>query len=221
MFGHEDSLPRLQDEKKDSDVEMKGADNSTSRHGDVSPISLAEGPPKSRKSEPASERLSNFARVTPAQIAYISFSQDNRYQPVRVVSTRPPPSKTPKNPASVATMTERYAGGGGILIMADTRPEEEAEYIEFETQPVAQPAPGGGAPQNPPPTTPGRHIALDESAAEADPGRTMQFACWTTSRESPIRSNSGSPDDCAACSASRRAIHSASLLVPQPRSSKK
>ena len=153
---------------------MKSADVSTSRHGDVSPISLAEGSPKPRKSEQATEQLSNFSRVTPAQLAYITFSPDGRYQPVRVVSTRPPPSKASKTPASVALANERYAGGGGILIMADTRPSEEGEYIEFETQPVAQPAPGGTAPQNPPPPTPGRHIALDENAPEADPPEAFE-----------------------------------------------
>ena len=159
---------------------MKGVDASTSRHGDVSPISLAEGTPRPRKSEPASEKLSNFSRVTPAQLAYVSFSSESRYQPVRVVSTRPSPSaKALKTPASVALATERYAGGGGILIMADTRPDEEGEYIEFETQPVAQPAPGGAVPQNPPPTTPGRHIALDENAPEADPPESFEVCNLT------------------------------------------
>ncbi|KAH9944140.1 D-isomer specific 2-hydroxyacid dehydrogenase [Epithele typhae] len=155
------------DDKKDGDVEMKGAESSTSRHGDVSPISLAEGTPKSRKSEVPSEKLSNFSRVTPAQLAYITFASGSRYQPVRVVSTRPPPStKTPKTASSLALAVERYAGGGGILIMADTRPEEDAEYIEFETQPVPQAAPGVAA-HSTPPMTPGRHIALDENAPEA------------------------------------------------------
>ena len=59
------------------------------------------------------------------------------------------------------------------MIMADTRPDEEAEYIEFETQPVAPPA-AAAAVQNPPPTTPGRHIALDENAPEADPPESFQ-----------------------------------------------
>ena len=165
----------IKDDKKDGDVEMKGADASTSQHGDVSPISLAEGSPKPRKSEPTSEKLSNFSRVTPAQLAYISFSPENRFQPVRVVSTRPPPSsKAPKTPASVALATERYAGGGGILIMSDTRADEECEYIEFETQPVAQPAPGVVPQGNPPAPTPGRHIALDENAPEADPPESFE-----------------------------------------------
>ncbi len=169
----------VQDEKKDGDVEMKGAEVTSSRHGDVSPITgslsnLAQGAPKGRKPEPSSEKLSNFSRVTPAQLAYISFSSEGRYQPVRVVSTRPPP-KTSKPPASVALVVERVAGGGGILIMSDTRPEQETEYIEFETQPVAPPAAAPAA-QTPPAATSGRHIALDENTPEADPPESFEVS---------------------------------------------
>ena len=152
---------------------MKGAEPSTSRHGDVSPISLAEGSPKGRKGEPSLEKLSNLSRVVPAQLAYITFPSESRYQPVRVVSTRPPASaKTAKTASSVAVAAERYAGGGGILILADTRPDEEPNYVEFETAPIAAAAPA--AAQNPAPTTAGRHIALDESAPEADPPESFE-----------------------------------------------
>ncbi|KAL1951548.1 hypothetical protein VTO73DRAFT_697 [Trametes versicolor] len=170
------------DDKKDGDVEMK-AETSTTRNEDVSPISgslsnLAEGTstPKSRK-EPSFEKLNNFARVTPVQLAYISFPSESRYQPVRVVSTRPPPSaaKPARSPSAAALAAERYAGGGGILIMADTRPGEDAEYIEFETQAVAPAAAAVPAAQSPPPTAAGRHIALDESAPEADPPESFEY----------------------------------------------
>ncbi|KAI0361309.1 26S proteasome regulatory complex non-ATPase subcomplex Rpn2/Psmd1 subunit [Trametes cingulata] len=167
------------DEKKDGDVEMKSGEPSTTRNEDVSPISLAEGTstPKSRKSEPSFEKLSNFSRVTPAQLAYITFPPENRYQPVRVVSTRPPPgpSKNPKSASAAALAAERYAGGGGILIMADTRPGEKTEYIEFETQPAAPAAGAPPAAQNPPATAAGRHIALDENAPEADPPESFEY----------------------------------------------
>ncbi len=154
---------------------MKGAEPSTSRHGDVSPISLAEGSPKGRKGEPSSEKLSNLSRVVPAQFAYITFPSESRYQPVRVVSTRPPPSaKIVKTASSVALAVERYAGGGGILILADTRPDEEPDYVEFETAPVAPAAAAPAAAQNSAPTTAGRHIALDESAPEADPPESFE-----------------------------------------------
>lgn len=160
------------------------AETSTTRNEDVSPISgslsnLAEGTstPKSRK-EPSFEKLNNFARVTPVQLAYISFPSESRYQPVRVVSTRPPPSaaKPARSPSAAALAAERYAGGGGILIMADTRPGEDAEYIEFETQAVAPAAAAVPAAQNPPPTAAGRHIALDESAPEADPPESFEVS---------------------------------------------
>ena len=153
---------------------MKNADASTSGHGDVSPISLAEGDSSTlkRKSEPSSEKLTNFARVTPAQLGYISFPSEGRYQPVRVLSARPPSTKITKSPTSIALAAERSAGGGGILIMADTRPDEEAEYVEFETQ--AAPLPAAAAPAlNLPAMTPGRHIALDEGA-EADPPESFE-----------------------------------------------
>ncbi|KAI0639693.1 26S proteasome regulatory complex non-ATPase subcomplex Rpn2/Psmd1 subunit [Trametes polyzona] len=170
----------IADEKKDGDVEMKG--ESSTRNEDVSPISgslsnLAEGTssPKPRKSEPSFEKLSNFARVTPAQLAYITFPSESRYQPVRVVSTRPPPSasKPARSPSAAALAAERYAGGGGILIMADTRPGEEVEYIEFETQAVPAAAPAAPAAQNQPQV--GRHIALDENAPEADPPESFEY----------------------------------------------
>ncbi|KAI0673424.1 26S proteasome regulatory complex non-ATPase subcomplex Rpn2/Psmd1 subunit [Trametes maxima] len=167
------------EDKKDGDVEMKAGEASSTRNEDVSPISLAEGTstPKSRKSEPSSEKLSNFSRVTPAQLAYITFHTEARYQPVRVVSTRPPPTttKTPKTPSAAALTAERYAGGGGILILTDTRPGEEAEYIEFETQAVPPATGAAPAAQNPPASAPGRHIALDENAPEADPPESFEY----------------------------------------------
>ena len=153
---------------------MKTAEASTSRHGDVSPISLAEGTPKGRKGEPSSEKLSNFSRVVPAQLAYITFPPDSRYKPVRVISTRPPPGpKAPKTASAVALAAERYAGGGGILILADSRPDEEADYVEFETAPAA-PAAAAAPAQSAGSTTAGRHIALDESAPEADPPESFE-----------------------------------------------
>lgn len=76
-----------------------------------------------RKDEPAFEKLSNFSRVTPQQLSYISFPDDGRYQPVRPVSNRTAPIRSGKGKSSsgkqsqasgagfVAT-AERYGGGG-------------------------------------------------------------------------------------------------------------
>lgn len=109
----------------------------TTKHGDISPISgsisnLAEQGKAStsksgRKTEPSFERLQNYSRVTPAQLAYVTFPPESRYQPVRPVSTKP---STRTKGAKSSVITEGFAGVGGILIMIDQRPDEEAEFIE-------------------------------------------------------------------------------------------
>jgi len=67
--------------------------------------------------------LENMSRVLPAQIKYISFAQDGRYQPV-------------KKPT------------GGVILLTDTRPHEEKTLIELKAKKKtasAGPAPGAGA----------------------------------------------------------------------------
>lgn len=164
---------------------------SPAKHGDISPIigsisnlvddGKTSKPP--RKTEPSFERLPNLSRVTPAQLAHITFPPEGRYQPVRAVSTKAVPSLRNGKPsvapagakspiAALGLASEKYAGGGGILILADLHPEDEAEFIEFDT-PAAAPAPAepvnapnghaiGAVPSGP-------HIALDEHSPEADP----------------------------------------------------
>lgn len=140
--------------KPDADVEMK--DES----------STDEAKPAKKKAEPTSETLPNFSRVTPAQLPYVSFPSDNRYQPVRAVFSKGPASK---GKASAAIASTRYAGGSGIIIFRDLRPEEESEYLDLE--PVPEPEPmqteAAAEPQGAFPT--GRNIALDENAPEASP----------------------------------------------------
>ncbi|KAF5385252.1 hypothetical protein D9615_001452 [Tricholomella constricta] len=177
---------RSQDEKLESkvegegDVEMK-EEPSSPKDGDGSPITrsmsnLAEASSSksTKKSEPMFELRPNFSRVTPAQVAHISFPSESRYQPVRPVSAYVSAGEgKASNPSasSVGIASEKYAGGGGILILADLRPEEDGEFIEFEQ--VAAPAealaasgvPNGQAVRASPS---GPHIALDESAPEAD-----------------------------------------------------
>jgi 26S proteasome regulatory subunit N2 len=185
---------------------MKSDDpSSPTKYGDISPIngsisSLADdskpspAPPKPpRKTEPSFERLPNFSRVTPAQLAHITFPSDGRYQPVRTVSSKPTPSPrsgkaavTPPG-AGIATTalglaSEKYAGGGGILILVDQHPEEEAEFIEFQTA-VVMPTPeqghdgiANGHALAGPPAASGPHIALDENAPEADPPESFEVS---------------------------------------------
>lgn len=105
--------------------------------------------------------------MTPAQLAYISFPSEGKYQPVRAVTAKPVSTRAGK---TVRQIEEKVAGGGGILILVDRRPDEEAEFIEFET--VIQPPPAevdptanGDAPHS---VESGSHIALDEDAPEAD-----------------------------------------------------
>jgi 26S proteasome regulatory subunit N2 len=151
----------IQDDKEKKDVDMKPESPTTEKHGDVSPITgsisnLADTPPAP---EPTSEKLTNFSRVTPAQMVHITFPSDCRYQPVRLVSSQPAPSR---RAFKALISTEKYAGGGGILLLVDQRPGEEPSYIEF-TEPAVAPQAEERTP------TPVRHISLDANAPEAAP----------------------------------------------------
>lgn len=168
--------------KKDGDVEMKDDASPTPKHGDISPINgslshlaAEDDKPSSskpaRKAEPTSEALPNFSRVTPAQLTYVAFPPDGRYQPVRPVAAKVMPPRPGKATNSFANAgwespSERYSGGGGILILEDLRPEEEAEFIELRPPPPPAAVPNGHAIAGPPVSGP--HIALDESESEAD-----------------------------------------------------
>ncbi|KAL0951329.1 hypothetical protein HGRIS_008034 [Hohenbuehelia grisea] len=172
--------------KTDVDVEMRDENS----HRDVSPIadSISNLPddgkttsPSKRKSEPSSEIRPNFSRVTPAQVVYISFPSESRYQPVRPVSTKSSPTSAKASQKSQPSMlglnSEKYAGGGGIIILKDLRPDEEAEFIEFEPpapppEAAAAAVPNGNAPGS---QSSAPHIALDESAPEADPPEAFEY----------------------------------------------
>jgi 26S proteasome regulatory subunit N2 len=190
--------------KKDIDVEMKSDESpSITKHGDISPIngsvfnlpddgkSSTSAPKPMRKTEPSFEKLPNFSRVTPAQLSHISFPTEGRYQPVRTISMKPtlsvrngkaavlPTGSTSISPALGLT-TERYAGGGGILILADQRPDEEAEFIEFEPPALVTPAQTEGITPNGDAISgrPTLHIALDEDAPEADPPESFEVCLF-------------------------------------------
>jgi hypothetical protein len=89
------------------------------------------------------EKLPNFPHVTPAQLVHITFLTEGRYQPVCAVSAKAPPSvknnKVTVAPAGSKSATaalglasEKYTGGGGILILVDEFPNEEVEFVKFE-----------------------------------------------------------------------------------------
>ncbi|TFY80665.1 hypothetical protein EWM64_g3340 [Hericium alpestre] len=170
--------------KKDGDVEMKSEEPSSStQHGDVSPIELPQGQTSESKSllskrkEPTSETLSNFSRVTPAQMMHIVIPSSSRYQPVRPVSTKPPRAAKTGKASTSSLLLEKYAGGGGILMLIDKRPDEPAEFIEF-AQDVAPPAAplaavgNGGAPI--PDDRENLHVSLDEGP-ETEPPRPFEY----------------------------------------------
>lgn len=72
--------------------------------------------PKRKEKEPSSETLQNLSRVTPAQLAHISFPPEGRFQPVRPI--RSGSGKT-------------RAGGGGILMLIDRTPGEPIKYVDL------------------------------------------------------------------------------------------
>ncbi|KAK0478260.1 hypothetical protein IW261DRAFT_1482577 [Armillaria novae-zelandiae] len=164
----------------DGDVEMK-AEESPAKGGDISPINgsmsnLADDSKAPTQPTPSSEMLPNFSRVTPAQLSYITFPSDGRYQPVRAVSSKT--IKAGKGSKVSSSGVNSYSGGGGILLLTDLRPDEEGEFIDLEP-PVeappaeAAPAVGNGDAVGAVPT--GLHIALDESAPEADPPESFEY----------------------------------------------
>jgi 26S proteasome regulatory subunit N2 len=187
------TLP-IQDDKLDVkpdgdvDVEMKN-DETSPKDGDVSPITQsvvnlgdetkASSSRIGKKTEPAFEVRPNFSRVTPTQLAYISFPANGRYQPVRAVSAKTSPTKAGKAaaasgrhipPSTLALGSEKYAGGGGILIMSDLRPNEEAEFIEIETASTLAAPQVVVAPMDAMEDQPTRslNISLDDAAPESD-----------------------------------------------------
>lgn len=179
----------MQDNKKEGDIEMKSEEVPV-RPGDISPINesmsnLPEGPssesktPNKRK-EPSFESLPNFSRVTPAQFQHVVFSPNSRYQPVRPVSTRETVIKAGKGVAGAqkASQPEKYAGGGGILLLVDERPGEPEEFIELSTvtPPEPQVAPGNNAGATAAVAQSEPHIALDPNGGEAEVPGTFEVS---------------------------------------------
>lgn len=170
----------MQDIKKEGDIEMKSEELPSVRQGDISPIneSISNLPESqsseirtNKRKEPNFESLPNFSRVTPAQFQHVVFPPSSRYQPVRPVSAREPAIKAGKGAAGAqkTSQPEKYAGGGGILLLVDERLGEPQEFIELST--VAPPTPQVAA-SNAGTTSTGarseRNIALDPNGREAE-----------------------------------------------------
>ncbi|GAA5990775.1 hypothetical protein JCM11641_002034 [Rhodosporidiobolus odoratus] len=86
---------------------------------------------KPRTREPSTTTLSNLSRVTPPQLAYISFPSSSRFVPIRPVnSTNGAPVGS--GPASSKSLGG-VGAGGGILLVRDTKTGEgEVEFMEME-----------------------------------------------------------------------------------------
>ncbi|KAF8140347.1 26S proteasome regulatory complex non-ATPase subcomplex Rpn2 Psmd1 subunit [Boletus edulis] len=159
------------DSKKDGDVEMKMEDVGSEESKAIS---------TKRKAEPSFEKVANFSRVTPAQLSYISFPSDGRYQPVRPVSLHAQAAKGGRalstgvgKKGSSGLLSERYAGGGGILILVDERPGDEVELIDLSPPEVT--ANGSAVPNGHASSERNLHIALDESTGDAEPPAPFEY----------------------------------------------
>ena len=151
------------------------------------------------KKELSQETKSNFSRVTPAQLPHIEFSVTGKYQPVRAVSSANAPSSRVGRPSKTLSAAEKYAGGGGIIILRDIAPDQEVEYIELNPPPPAPApvqAPAATATAAAPTTSrpSGPHIALDDDAPEASPpgsfdvsNMTFFLHPWTNQSQSLVR----------------------------------
>ena len=130
--------------KKEADDAMKvdgqpstAPAGESSKTGETSADGDAAAPPAKpkRTPEPSSERLSNFSRVTPAQLSYISFPADCKYQPVRAISSGPVQRAGKRTGKAALSAAKSGGGGGGIVLLLDKKPEEAAEYITFDEPP--------------------------------------------------------------------------------------
>jgi 26S proteasome regulatory subunit N2 len=99
------------------------------KKSDETTAEKSASPVEKKRKEPTSEILENFSRVTPAQLAHISFPPDARFQPVRSF-TPPIPSTKARRKGAVKATTERYAGGG-IIMLVDRRPGEETKFVDL------------------------------------------------------------------------------------------
>lgn len=97
--------------------------------------------------EKAGYELENMSRVLPAQVRWISFPSEGRYQPVKKVSIShqhsfPPPMNPPLTPSQPT---------GGVVLVEDTQPTEPKSLLELKARKkttASAPTPGqqlGGA----------------------------------------------------------------------------
>ncbi|KAJ9113747.1 hypothetical protein QFC20_001772 [Naganishia adeliensis] len=133
-----------------------------------------------KKNEPSFETLSNLIRVTPAQLRHIEFPASGRYQPVRQVGSKSS-SAIEASRAARSSATQQHVQGGGIIMMRDTKPSEEAEYIELtskldRTPPAAVVTEAAAAaPEQPSAGTEGMDVDANEEEAPVPPAFEYPF----------------------------------------------
>lgn len=121
---------------KPADENEASTANASEAADDATVATTASATPKltRKQSEPPSEVLHNFARVTPKQLAHIVFPSENRFQPVRAVAQRQnysQPSSSSTSTISGKRTAGRHIGGSGIIVLVDTRPDDgEPEWVE-------------------------------------------------------------------------------------------
>lgn len=153
----------------------EGTSTTEGTTADASASSSSSAPKKEKKpAEPSSETLQNFSRVTPSQLAHIVFPTENRFQPVRAVASQSTTARSAtaatsgSGKAAPVKKADRYAGGGGILVLVDTKPEEgEPEWVQSLAEAAAVATAAAAAPAA------GTNAALQPSASaivEDEPG---------------------------------------------------
>ncbi|CAE6456206.1 unnamed protein product [Rhizoctonia solani] len=122
--------------------------------------------PKRVGPAPTSETLQNLSRVTPAQMQYIMFPPESRFQPVRPIAK----------------------GGGGIVMLVDKKEGEPIQWIEpFGTE-SAPTENAGTQTEGQPPTGP-----QGSSNDEAAPPPTIQDGLFSSAEEHIQAMSTGSP----------------------------
>ncbi|GAA6007020.1 hypothetical protein JCM11491_001480 [Sporobolomyces phaffii] len=93
---------------------------------------------KRKAAEPSTYTVENLSRVTPSQLATIALLPGSRYVPVRPF---------PAAAAADRSSASRATGGGGIVLVRDSTPNEPQDLVELEVlkQLETPPAPAPGA----------------------------------------------------------------------------
>lgn len=125
-----------QEGSEDAEMKVDGSADAAPGASSTSATSKKKG--AKEQAEASYEKLPNLSRVVPAQMPFISFPSESRYLPVRpLASSQPQHHGIVRAPASPAAILESIVesgmgASGGILVLRDTRPEEDVELVEMK-----------------------------------------------------------------------------------------